>query len=192
LELGPRILAPRLVTATRQLEDAAEDTREVDRPALVERYLHFAYELTDTIVVPGPDGTEEPRGISIYFGGTLVLDENFNDVVLVTDPPAVAEDMREENPSRNILTRATDRFLTVHSRGIQTITSAGISSDSGTLYEGSAFSVKMQGSGPARLVGRSCNIAEHLRAISQPQTRFSFASRLGLDRTGLRRGRTSR
>jgi len=188
LELGPRILAPRLVTAARQLDDAAEDTRDVDRPALVERYLHFAYELTDTIVVPGPDGAEEPRGISVYFGGTLVMDENFDDVALVTDPPAVAGDMREDDPSLHILTRATDRILRVHGRRMQILRSAGISLDSDTLYGGSAFSLKIQGSGPARLVGRPCNIVEHLRAIRQPQTQFSFASRLGLDRTGLRGG----
>jgi hypothetical protein len=182
---SPSILAPRLTTVTRQ-KDTAEDKRVIDPQAIIERYLYFAYELTETIVVPGPDGSEQPRGISSFHGGTLVMDENFNDFALVTDPPVVAEDMRKDNPALHTLTRAADRFHSVHSRAIQAIMSTGINVDSDVLYEDSAFSLKVQGGGPARLVGRSCNIAEHLRAISQPPARFSFASKLGLDYTGLR------
>jgi hypothetical protein len=175
--LGPRILTPRLVTATRQLDAAEEGTRTVNRRAVTERYLQFAYE----VVLPFNFFRSSSIPVALLFGGTLVMDEDFNDVALVTDPPAFAEYIQGDNPALQALARAEDRFHACHERAIRAIQSGEMNFDSDTLYEGSAFSLKVEGPGPARLVARPCNIADHLRAISQPQGRFPFASRLGLD-----------
>jgi hypothetical protein len=171
LSLGPRILRPHLITARRQIDD---------RRTLTERYLHFAYELVDT----STDFFGNSVGVSIYKGGTLVMDEDFNDVALVTDPPTVAEDIQGDAPALQALTRATDRFHTANDRAIQAIQSGRVKFDSDTLYEGSAFKlIKADGAGPARLVKRRCNIVAHMRAINQraQQHQFSIAKRLGRD-----------
>jgi hypothetical protein len=183
-DLGPRILTPHLTTATRQVVGAEEDRRAADRGVVKERkerYLHFAYELTDLMPTWDPSGETVYVGIAILQGGTLVMDENFNDVMLVSDPPAFGADARAGDPTRQALVRATDRFQATHGRAIQAIQSAGLSVDSDTLYEGSAFRLMSHGAGAARLISRPCSIAEHLHAISQPRPRFSFLSRVGLD-----------
>jgi hypothetical protein len=165
--LGPRILTPRLTTATRQVVGAEEDRRAADFGVVTERYLHFAYELTDLIPTLGPSGETVYVGIAIFQGGTLVMDENFNDVMLVTDPPAFGADAREDEPALRALDRAADRFQATHGRAIEAIRSDGLSVDSDTLYEGSAFRLMSHGAGAARLIARPCNIAEHLDAISR-------------------------
>ena len=112
------------------------------------------------------------------------MDEDFNDVALVTDPPTVAEDIQGDAPALQALTRATDRFHTANDRAIQAIQSGRVKFDSDTLYEGSAFKlIKADGAGPARLVKRRCNIVAHMRAINQraQQHQFSIAKRLGRD-----------
>jgi hypothetical protein len=181
-DLSPRILTPHLTRATRRVVGAEEDKRAADRGVVKEQYLHFAYELTDLIPTWDPSGEPVYVGIAILQGGTLVMDENFNDVMLVTDPPAFRADARAGDPARQALVRATDRFQATHGRAIQAIQSDGLSVDSDTLYEGSAFRLMSHGAGAARLIARPCNIAEHLHAISQPQPRFSFVSRLGFER----------
>jgi hypothetical protein len=183
LAFGPRILTPRLVTATRQLDTFEEEVREADRQAVTERYLNFAYEFSDTIIERGPSGPE-PRGVAIYFGGTLVMDENFNAVALVTDPPVIAADLQDSDPARNVVARAIDRFHAAQDEAIRTLQVPETKVASGTLYGGPGLSLKVQGTGPARIVRRPCNIADHLRAISHPRTRFPYASRLGRDRSG--------
>ena len=178
LSLGPRILIlqPRLVEAERRISTNEGDERTPESRAVVERYLYFSYEFKDMMVVDGPNGPE-PVPFVISCGGTLVMDEDFNDVVLVTDPPTLKEDRRED-PARSSLARAADRFRTFNDGRLDIKNKAH-------AYGGSAFLLERPGSGAARLVLRPCNVAEHLRAINQPQGGFSFASRLDVDYSGV-------
>jgi hypothetical protein len=165
---GVRLLAPTLTTAVREA-DAQKDG--VQAGAVTERYLHYAYELIFDMVVEGPLGLEV-IGASVFFGGTLVMDEDWNDVLLATDPPITTEDLATDDPTTTALQRALERFESLHHAALQTIRGNAVpapdSSGERVLYDqpGCPFVVRTVGDGGVRFVRRRCDMADHLRGVS--------------------------
>ena len=165
---GVRLLDPQLTTAVRQAD--AERTG-VATEAVTERYLHYAYEVIATAMVEGPAGPE-PLGISLFFGGTLVMDENWNDVLLVTDPPVTAEEAGAEDPALAAFRAAVERFRTTHRATLQSLRVGTVRSaehDGARVVvdrPGCPFVVKAVGDGAVRFVRRRCDFADHLRSVS--------------------------
>lgn len=164
---GVRLLEPQLTTAVRQAD--AERTG-VATEAVTERYLHYAYEVIATTTVDGPAGPE-PLGVSLFFGGTLVMDENWDDVLLVTDPPVTAEEAGAEDPALAALRAAVERFRTTHRAALQSLQAGALrpaERDGARVVvdrPGCPFVVQAVGDGAVRFVRRRCDFADHLRAV---------------------------
>ncbi|MBB3084082.1 hypothetical protein [Geodermatophilus sabuli] len=170
---GVRLLTPQLTTAVRDADAARSG---VETGAVTERYLHYAYELIVQQEVWGENGPELV-GVSLFNGGTLVLDDGWNDVLLVTDPPAYSEDLGADSPAQSAFRRAVSRFQQTHRSALETLraprTDAPGSAGVRVLHDrpGCPFAVKAVGGGALRFVRRRCDIAEHLRAVgSSPGT----------------------
>ncbi|MGY1640606.1 hypothetical protein ACI782_05660 [Geodermatophilus sp. SYSU D00703] len=179
---GIRILTPELTTAVREA-DAAKDG--VETGAVTERYLHYAYEFVVQTDVWGENGPE-PVGVSVFNGGTLVLDDGWHDVLLATDPPAWYEDLAAQHPGRSAFQRAVTRFHETHRSALQSLRAPRWDAtgpvEDRVLYDrpGCGFTVRAVGGGALRFVRRRCNMAEHLRAVS---TSSGFNVSLGLPAT---------
>ena len=179
--LGIRLLTPHLTTAVRSA-DAAKTG--VDAEAVTERYLHYAYEFVVQQEVWTENGPELV-GVSVFNGGTVVLDAEWNAVLLVTDPPAREEDLEAEDPAQSAFHRAVNRFQETHRSSLPSLGSAKPYSDTGDRIlvdrPGCPFAVKAVGHGALRFVRRRCEIAEHLRAIGSSSVAFRLPGRF-LDR----------
>jgi hypothetical protein len=165
--VGVRLLTPQLTTAVREA-DAAKTG--VETGAVTEHYLHYAYEVVLDSSMDGPEGPV-PFGISLFNGGTLVLDENWNDLLLLTDPPATTEDLGTEDPTEQGLLRAMGRFEQMHEAALQSLRTTRLDvtgpAEDRVVFDrpGCPFVVRAVGGGAVRFVRRRCNIAEHLRAL---------------------------
>jgi hypothetical protein len=176
---GIRLLAPQLTTAVRQA-DAAKSG--VETGAVTERYLHYAYEFVVHEEVWGPNGPELVT-FALFNGGTLVLDDRWNDVLLVTDPPAVSEDLGAKSPAQSAFRRAVSRFQETHRSALQSLQAPRTdSAEDRVLYDrpGCPFAVKAVGGGALRFVRRRCDIAEHLRAVSGSSVALRLAGSRGV------------
>ncbi|MGY1690616.1 hypothetical protein [Geodermatophilus sp. SYSU D01105] len=162
---GIRLLAPQLTTAVREADAARSG---VETGAVTERYLHYAYEYVVQQEVLGENGPELV-GVSVFNGGTLVLDDCWNDVLLVTDPPVWTEDLAAENPAQSAFRRAVDRFQETHRSALGSLRAPRTDSAAGDRVlvdrPGCPFAVKAVGGGALRFVRRRCDIADHLRAV---------------------------
>ncbi|TFV77528.1 hypothetical protein E4P39_06015 [Blastococcus sp. CT_GayMR19] len=180
---GIRLLTPTLTTAIR---DADATKSGVDTGAVTERYLHYAYEYVVQEEIWGENGPE-PVGVSVFSGGTLVLDDCWNDVLLATDPPAFVEDLEAENPADSAFRRAVGRFRETHRSVLQSLQqprtdSAGSAAGDRVLLDrpGCPFAVKAVGGGALRFVRRRCDIAEHLRAVGSSSGTLRLARNGGI------------
>jgi hypothetical protein len=177
-DAGIRLLTPQLTTAVRQA-DAAKTG--VDAEAVTERYLHYAYELIVQQEVYGENGPELV-GVSVFNGGTVVLDAEWNAVLLVTDPPVLDEDLAAEDPAQSALRRAVNRFQQTHRSTLRSLGAARPYSATGDRVlldrPGCPFAVKAVGHGALRFVRRRCDIAEHLRAIASSSVALRLPGRL--------------
>jgi hypothetical protein len=177
-DAGIRLLAPQLTTAVRHA-DAAKTG--VDAGAVTERYLHYAYEFIVQQEVEGENGPELV-GVSLFNGGTVVLDAEWNAVLLVTDPPVIDEDLAAEDPAQSAFRRAVNRFQQTHRSTLQTLGSARPYSATGDRVlldrPGCPFAVKAVGHGALRFVRRRCDIAEHLRAIGSSSVALRLPGRI--------------
>jgi hypothetical protein len=174
--VGVRLLTPQLATAVREA-DAAKNG--VESGAVTEHYLHYAYEVVLDSWMETEDGGQ-PVGISLFNGGTLVLDEQWNAVLLVTDPPATTEDLGAEDPTLRGLRRAMSRFQAMHTSALQSLRSTKLDGAARTgdrvLFDepGCPFVVRAVGGGAVRFVRRRCDIAEHLRALGGSAAELSL------------------
>jgi hypothetical protein len=179
---GVRLLTPQLTTAVREADAARSG---VETGAVTERYLHYAYEFIVQQEVWGENGPELV-GVSLFNGGTLVLDDCWNDVLLVTDPPAYSEDLGAENPAQSAFRRAVSRFQQTHRSALESLRtprsdSVGSAGDRVLLDRpGCPFAVKAVGGGALRFVRRRCDIAEHLRAVSSSPGTLRMTGSRGL------------
>jgi hypothetical protein len=178
--LGARMLAPRLTTVTRKVDAGREGRGDGGVKELTEHYLYFAYELLTPACVMGPNGFEM-RMASLFKGGALVMDENWKDLLLATDP-----DLRVGGPAdgpggpvMQAIEDASRRFNTIHRRALRAFQDGVVRSD-GTLPDGQPalpFQVTPQSSGAALLVRRPCHLVEHLSGVSGQRSAFPFALR---------------
>jgi len=165
---GVRLLAPQMSTAVREA-DAAKDG--VESGAVTEHYLHYAYEVVLDSWMDGEDGPV-PVGIALFNGGTLVLDDQWNDQLLVTDPPVTTEDLGSDDPTQRGLLRSMERFQEMHRSALQSLRRTRLDGAAGSgervVFDqpGCPFVVKAVGGGAVRFVRRRCDFAEHLRAVS--------------------------
>jgi hypothetical protein len=180
---GIRLLTPTLTTAVRDA-DAAKSG--VDTGAVTERYLHYAYEYVVQQEIFGENGPELV-GVSVFNGGTLVLDDSWNDVLLATDPPAFAEDLDAEDPAQSAFRRAVSRFQETHRSVLASLQqprtgSARSAAGDRVLLDrpGCPFAVKAVGGGALRFVRRQCDIAEHLRAVGRSSVTLRLARNGGI------------
>jgi hypothetical protein len=157
-----RLLNPRIVTTTRQIDKVAEGSSCSVR-TITEHYLEFAYEQTESVdfggfIVP----------IVVYGGGTLILDENWNAGLLATYPEIIKEDPPAAEGTKLAWSRARDRFDAIHGSGIQTTLAAR--EEKRTLNDrpvvaGCPFILQRMETGAYRLVRRNCNYQEHVKGL---------------------------
>lgn len=185
LGMGARILNPRIVTTTRRVDKVKDERGVATLRTITEHYLNYAYELIFASIMVNEKGVLEPISVAVYKGGTLVMDENWKAVLLITDPVALAEDANQPDPAVAAITRAVERFQSATRRASRTLNPGPDPAGDGLILRdqpGCPFVIKSQASGPARLVRRTCDLREHLRGISQSQTVqscFPFATSRG-------------
>jgi hypothetical protein len=178
LGAGVRILAPRLVTIKRNVDTGYEMRGSGGVRTITERYLQYAYELLVPVCFPGPDGGIEMGMASVFKGGTLVMDQNWNDVILSTDPDIESVGTPLPSPAMHAIEVASRRFRKTHRHALRAFRD-GIVRPDGLLPNGQPalpFSVIRQSSGSAILAGRRCNLIEHFRGISLEQSNSPFAT----------------
>ncbi len=178
---GARILDPRISTVTRTI-DAGNEQRGIGSKTVTERYLYYTYELQYDSCYITDDGFIEMGKVSIYKGGTLVMDENWNDVQLTTDPDLwiIPEEGTGEQPPEPAGVRAVNmakqRFIKTHRQSLRAFRDGLVRPD-GTLPSGQLalpFKVTRQSSGANLLIRNRCNLREHLLGVAGKHAHFPF------------------
>lgn len=180
---GARILNARVSTVSRTL-DAAGEQRGAGTKSVTERYLYFTYETLQESCFPTPDGGFAMGMVSILKGGTLVMDEDWNDIQLATDPdlwitPEEDEgDIPPEGDSvgARMVRRAKNRFVRINRRALRAYRD-GLVDAHGHLPSGELalpFKVVRQSSGAGRLIRHRCHLKEHLLGIAGKHGGFPF------------------
>ena len=183
LSEGATIMNPRISSVTRTL-DAAQEQRGIGRKTVTERYLYYTYELQYDSCYITPDGEIAMGKVSIYKGGTLVMDENWNDVQLTTDPDlwissdegAGEGEVVPEPVGVRAIKQAKQRFIKTHRRSLRAFRDGLVRAD-GTLPNGQLalpFTVTRQSSGANVLIRNRCNLQEHLLGVAGQHAHFPF------------------
>lgn len=172
---GARILNARISTVTRTI-DAGSEQRGSNTKTVTERYLYFTYEMVVDIC------PEFGWFMNIAKGGTLVIDENWNDLQLTTDPdtylyPEGGENGEGGEPvGARMLRMAKQRFTRIHHRSLRAFRDGLVDAD-GHLPSGEhalPFKIAKQSSGATRPVRHRCNLKEHLLGIAGKHASFPF------------------
>lgn len=173
---GARILNARISTVTRTI-DAGSEQRGGSTKTVTERYLYFTYE---TVVEICP---EWGQFMNITKGGTLVIDENWHDLQLTTDPDTYLPVEGGENGEgggepvgTRMLRMAKERFTRIHHRSLRAFRD-GLVDAHGHLPSGEhalPFKIAKQSSGATRPVRHRCNLKEHLQGIAGKHASFPF------------------
>ncbi|SEA80389.1 hypothetical protein SAMN05660964_02474 [Thiothrix caldifontis] len=180
---GARILSPRISTVTRTI-DAAKEQRGTGSKTVTERYLYYTYEMQYESCYITPDGEIAMGMVSIYKGGTLVMDENWNDIQLTTDPdlwiypeePSEGEVPPAEPVGIRAIKMAKQRFIKTHRQSLRAFRDGLVRPD-GTLPSGQValpFKVTRQSSGANVLIRNRCNLGEHLMGVAGKHAHFPF------------------
>lgn len=157
--LKTRLLTPDLVTTTREIDKVTDAQGNSHVRTIVEHYLSYGYEILVPLQFSLPDGSLIEFGLPLAFGGTLVMDEQWNAVLLAGQPLISEDDAKTDNPVLASIVRAVDR---AHSY-IQRLLGA----------DDAPFALTPSAAGPPRLVRRDCNLQAHLRGITSLDGRFS-------------------
>jgi hypothetical protein len=169
---GLRLIGPRLVTTTRNCDNVKVGNKK-ETVEIVEHYLEFAYEQIEF----AQDGsTGELVGVSVYGGGTLVMDDQWKANLLVSYPERLNQDPSGNTGAMRAWARGRERFVRVHKAGIQANLAQRERPKS--LHDKPAVpgcSVLLCGSevGAYRIQRRVCNLKEHvnnLRFLSLAET----------------------
>lgn len=187
LSEGARILNPRLSTITRTL-DAGNEQRGTGSKTLTERYLYYTYELLQDGCFFTPDGGFAFGKITVYKGGTLVMDENWNDIQLATDPDYwvygeadTGEDAYDSNGKPvpagvRAVRMAKHRFIKTYRHSLRAFRDGLVRPD-GTLPSGQPalpFRVVRQSSGANLLVRHTCHFRDQLNHLLGKPQGFPF------------------
>lgn len=178
---GASILNPRLSTVTRTI-DAAHERRGRDTTTITERYLYYSYELLQESCIITPEGEMAMGMVSIFKGGTLVMDENWNAVQLATDPDLWISpeggggEVSSEPAGVRSIRMAKKRFVKTHRHSLQAFRDGLVRPD-GTLPSGRLalpFRVTRQSSGANLLIRNRCNLSDHLLGVAGKHAHFPF------------------
>ncbi len=171
---GARILNARVSTVTRTV-DAGLEQRGSGTKTVTERYLYYSYEMMIDLC-PGLGFF-----ILIAKGGTLVMDENWNDLQLATDPDTLITPVEQvseggEPAGARIVRLAKERFTRIHHRSLRAFRD-GLVDANGHLPSGEhalPFKIVKQSSGATRPVRHRCNLKDHLLGVAGKHGGFPF------------------
>jgi hypothetical protein len=178
---GARILNPRLSTVTRTI-DASNEQRGSGTKTVTERYLYYTYEMMYEACYFTPEGEIVMGMVSVFKGGTLVMDADWNDVQLTTDPdmwmmPEEGEGGEVPEPAGVRAVRmAKQRFVKTHRKSLRAFRDGLVRPD-GSLPSGQLalpFRVTRQSSGAGLLIRNRCNLADHLLGVAGKHAHFPF------------------
>lgn len=178
---GARIMNPRISNVTRTI-DAGLEQRGIGSKTVTERYLYYTYEMQYEACYFNANGELVIGMVSIYKGGTLVMDENWNDVQLTTDPELriVPKDSAGTTPSEPAGVRAVNmakqRFVKTHRQSLRAFRDGLVRPD-GRLPSGQLalpFTVTRQSSGANLLIRNRCNLKDHLLGVAGKHAHFPF------------------
>jgi hypothetical protein len=159
-----RLLQPRLVTTTRQVDKVKAGKSKVIKE-ITEHYLEFVYEQKQ---ITSDFQTGELVEFSVYGGGTLVMDEDWNAVLLVTSPEILKEDPAGSEGAAIAWQRSRQNFEQLHQGSIQR-TIAARNEKRGLrdrpVVPGCPFIIQALEAGGYRLTRRCCNLQEHVKGI---------------------------
>ena len=166
LSEGAQVLTPHLSKVMRRL-DAETEERGEGIKEVCEYYLYYTYRMS-------PDTC---MGIfTVYKGGTLVMDENWNALQLVTDPDYIPDE-EDIEPAVQAVRIATKRFTRAYHRALRAYRD-GLVDAEGKLPNGEfalPFMIKRQSSGGSLLIRPHCHLNDHLKGIAANKARFPFA-----------------
>lgn len=113
--IGARILAPSMVTTTRRVDRVGDGYGNREVRLITEHYLTYGYELA--VPMPMVISESDPEPVEtlfpVQFGGTLVLDEDWNAGVLAIDVlPTAPEPGPGPGPLTSVLGRALAEVAT--------------------------------------------------------------------------------
>ncbi len=158
-----RLLKPRLIKTTRRIDKVKHDSSSTLKE-ITEYYLEYTFEYTQIV-----DYFGQSLGFMVLGGGTLVMDENWNAVLLATYPEIYKEDSAGAPGTMQAWTRAREKFDRIHGEGIYKTLAArdekrGLKDR--PVIPGCPFVVQHTETGAYRLVRRVCNLHEHIKGVS--------------------------
>ncbi|MGJ3248228.1 MAG: hypothetical protein ACFE0I_19355 [Elainellaceae cyanobacterium] len=164
---GVRLLNPRLITTKRQIDkiQTGQDGESSVVKEITEHYLEYTYEMLEPI---GDVTTGETVMFAVHGGGTLVMDENWKALFLVTYPESLGGDLMGQEGVMQAWQRTRERFQEVHQDSIQRTVAARHEERTVSdrpVIPGCPFVVQQDSAGAHRLVRRACHLQEHLKGI---------------------------
>lgn len=160
-----RLFQPRLVTTTRQVDKVKQGKSEVIKE-ITEHYLEFIYEQKQIIA---DSQTGQLVEFSVYGGGTLVMDAEWNAGLLVTSPEVLEPDPDGSAGTMKAWQRTRENFEQLHQTTIQR-TIAARDEKRGLcdrpVVPGCPFVIQALEAGGYRLNRRCCNLQEHVNGIT--------------------------
>lgn len=160
---GVRLLTPRLLTTTRHSDKLTQDG-EQELVAITQHYLEYAYEFVE-MVKDWQTGEEYP--LFLRGGGTLVMDEQWQSLLLSTYPEVYEEDMVGPEEIQHALTRAYRNLADVR-RLAQFTPNANDRQQVNSAQSKLPYAIQTIGKGGYRLVRRHASLQEHYRALTTP------------------------
>ncbi|BAZ14368.1 hypothetical protein NIES4071_62110 [Calothrix sp. NIES-4071] len=167
-ETASRFIKPRLITTTRRI-DKVKQGEESTIKEITEHYLEYTYEYSQMVSDFLSGGMS---AFTVYGGGTLVMDENWNAVCLAAYPEPVQEDPAGAEGGKAAWKRAREQFDKIHGGNIQRTIAAkdeNRSLNDRPVVPGCPFVIQSTTTGGYRLVRRCCNLHEHIKGISVSQ-----------------------
>ncbi|MHA6781446.1 hypothetical protein ACVGOW_10685 [Pseudonocardia saturnea] len=158
--LETRLRTPQLITTTRNTDKVTDEQGRSRVRTIVEHYLNYAYDVLVPTEVRLPDGGRVAFGLTLSFGGTLVMDEDWKAVLLAAQPQIDEEDMKSGDPVVSSIIRAVTRAQ----EAIQRLVG----------MDDAPFVLTSPETGPPRIVRRDCRLQEHLRGIGTPRQGLAF------------------
>lgn len=181
-----RLIQPRLITTKRQI-DKVSDGKTSSVKSITEHYLEYAYEQTEYV-----DSFGMLFPVTVYGGGTLMMNEQWNAELLSTYPEIIKEDPpveappassptdpsstppspTEPSPAQKIVSQswrqARERFDELHGGSIQKTIAAR--EEKRTLKDrpvvaGCPFVLQKSDTGAYRLMRRNCSLHEHVKGV---------------------------
>jgi hypothetical protein len=166
-ESATRLLKPRLITTTRRI-DKVKQGKETTIQEITEHYLEYTYEYSQLV----SDFQGGVSAFTVYGGGTLVMDENWNAVCLAAYPEPIQQDPADAEGGKAAWKRAREQFDKIHGANIQRTLVAKDENRSikdRPVVPGCPFVIQSTSTGGYRLVRRYSNLREHIKAISATQ-----------------------